>query len=406
MRCLLVGIRLWIVQQRTDEEEAPMNRHVEDLRRRTAAHSEHFDTVIIGGGQAGLATGYHLAKQNLPFVILDANERVGDSWRKRWDSLRLFTPARYSGLPGMPFPAPRSSYPTKDDVADYLDAYAAHFELPVLTGIRVDGLFREGSRYILAAGEQRFEAANVVVATGTYQVQRVPAFAARLDPSILQLDSTGYRDPSQLREGGVLVVGAGNSGAEIAHEVSRTHPTWLSGRNIGHVPIRTGTGWDRLLTPPFWFLASHVLTTRTPIGRKVRPKALTIAAPLERVRPKELAAAGIERVPRTTGVRDGFPTLEDGRVMEVSNVIWCTGFRPDFGWIDLPVFDESGEPMHERGVVESEPGLYFVGRFFQFAFTSSLIGGVGRDAEYIARHLASHPRNGRSPVYAGERKQR
>jgi putative flavoprotein involved in K+ transport len=386
------------------DKEAPMDRHLEDLRRRTDAHSGLFDTVVIGGGQAGLSVGYHLAKRGLPFVIVDANERIGDSWRKRWDSLRLFTPARYSGLPGMPFPGPRASYPAKDDVADYLEAYAAHFELPVLTGIRVDGLFREGSRYVIAAGEQRFEAANVVVATGAYQAQRIPAFAARLDPSILQLDSTGYRDPSQLQEGGVLVVGAGNSGAEIAHEVSRTHPTWLSGRDIGHVPIRTGTWWDRLLTPPFWFFASHVLTTRTPIGRKVRPKALTIAAPLERVRPKELAAAGIERVPRTTGVRDGFPNLEDGRVMEVSNVIWCTGFRPEFGWIDLPVFDESGEPIHERGVVESEPGLYFVGRFFQFAFTSSLIGGVGRDAEYIVKHLASRRRSARSPVFAGERK--
>ena len=383
-----------------------MNRHVEELRRNAAAHSERFDTVIIGGGQAGLATGYHLAHQYLPFVILDANERIGDSWRKRWDSLRLFTPARYSGLPGMPFPAPPASYPTKDDVADYLEAYAAHFELPVLTGIRVDGLSGEGPRYVLTAGEQRYEAANVVVATGAYQAQRVPAFAAQLDSSILQLDSTRYRNPSQLREGGVLVVGAGNSGAEIAHEVSRTHPTWLSGRDIGHVPIRTGTWWDRLLTPPFWFFASHVLTTRTPIGRKVRPKALTVAAPLERVRPKELAAAGIERVPRTVGVRDGFPTLEDGRVMEVSNVIWCTGFRPDFRWIDLPVFGESGEPMHERGVVESEPGLYFVGRFFQFGFTSSLIGGVGRDAKHIAQHLASHQRNGRSPVHASERKHR
>jgi putative flavoprotein involved in K+ transport len=392
----------------TRDEEAAVDGQpdVNDRARLLVANSEYFETVIIGGGQAGLATGYHLAKRDLPFVILDANQRIGDSWRKRWDSLRLFTPARYSGLPGMPFPAPRASYPTKDGVADYFEAYAARFELPVQTGIRVDGLSRKGFRYVLAAGGQRFETANVMVASGTYQAQRVPAFAAQLNPSILQLESTEYQDPSQLREGGVLVVGAGNSGAEIAHEVSRTHPTWLSGRDTGHIPIRTGTGWDRLLTPPFWFFASPVLTTRTPIGRKVRPKALTIAAPLERVRPKELAAAGIERVPRTAGVRDGFPTLEDGRVMEVSNVIWCTGFQPDFGWIDLPVFGESGEPMHERGVVESEPGLYFVGRFFQFAFTSSLIGGVGRDAEHIAQHLASRQRNDRSPTHTSERMHR
>jgi putative flavoprotein involved in K+ transport len=357
--------------------------------------SERLETVIIGGGQAGLATGYHLAKRDLPFVILDANERIGDAWRKRWDSLRLFTPARYSGLPGWPFPAtPRASYPTKEDVADYLEAYAARFDLPVRAGVAVDGLFREGNWFVLVSGDRWFEAKNVVVASGAYQTPRVPAFASELDPGIVQLHSVEYRNPAQLREGGVLVVGAGNSGAEISFEVSRTHPTWLSGRETGHVPIRTGSMLDRLLTPPFWFLASRVLTMRTPIGRKVRPKLLTMAAPLERVRPRELAAAGIERVPRTVGVRDGSPALEDGRVMEVANVIWCTGFREEFPWIDLPIFDETERSLHERGVVVGEPGLYFVGLFFLYAFTSSLIGGVGRDAEYIAKHIASREPNG------------
>jgi putative flavoprotein involved in K+ transport len=350
--------------------------------------SERLETVIIGAGQAGLATGYHLAKRDLPFVILDANERIGDSWRKRWDSLRLFTPARYSGLPGWPFPAPSASYPTKDDVADYLEAYAARFDLPVLAGVEVDGLFREENCYVLVSGDRRFEANNVVVASGAYQTPRVPTFASELDPGIVQLHSVEYRNPAQLREGGVLVVGAGNSGAEISFEVSRTHPTWLSGRDTGHIPIRTGSMLDRLLTPPFWFVASRVLTMRTPIGRKVRLTLLTMAAPLERVRPRELAAAGIERVPRTVGVRDGSPALEDGCVMDVSNVIWCTGFREEFPWIDLPIFDENERPLHERGVVVGEPGLYFVGLFFLHAFTSSLIGGVGRDAQYIAKHIA------------------
>src|ERR671910_1697977 len=165
---------------------------VEERSSHPAYGSEHFDTVIIGGGQAGLSVGYHLKEQGRPFVILDANERIGDSWRKRWDSLRLFTPARYSGLPGMPFPAPRASYPTKDGVADYLEVYAARFELPIRTRLRVDRLSRNGRRFVLAAGEQRFEAANVVVASGAYQAQRVPAFAARLNPSILQLESTEY----------------------------------------------------------------------------------------------------------------------------------------------------------------------------------------------------------------------
>jgi putative flavoprotein involved in K+ transport len=359
------------------------------------AGGERIETVIVGGGQAGLAVGHHLARRDRPYVILDADQRTGDAWRRRWDSLRLFTPARYSGLPGLPFPAPAWSFPTRDEVVHYLEAYAARFDLPVRHGVRVDRLAREDGHFLVAAGDRRWEADQVVVASGAYQRPRVPAFAPELAPEIVQLDTTRYRNPSQLRPGGVLVVGAGNSGAEIAWEVSGTHPTWLSGPDTGHIPVRAGGRWDRLLTPPFWWFASRVLTVDTPIGRKVRPKALHTPAPLERVRPKELAAAGIERVPRTVGVRDGLPVLEDGRVMEVANVLWCAGLRPDFGWVDLPVFDQDGLPRHDRGLVASQPGLYFVGLWFLSGFTSSLLGGVGRDAERIADHIAMAVR---SPV--------
>ena len=350
---------------------------------------ERFETVIVGGGQAGLATGYHLARRGRPFVILDAGERVGDSWRARWDSLRLFTPARYSGLPGLGFPAADWHYPAKDEVARYLEAYAARFQLPVRTGVRVDGLTRQGDRYLLTAGERRFEAANVVVAAGAYQHPWVPGFASELDPGILQLHSSGYRRPGQLREGGVLVVGAGNSGAEIALELSATHPTWLSGRHPGSEPTRAGSRLDRLLTPPFWFFISRVLTVDTRIGRRLRPKLMGAGTPLARVKPRDIAAAGIERVPRTAGARDGRPVLEDGRALEVANVVWCTGFRPDFGWIDLPVLDADGEPRHDRGVVADEPGLYFVGLFFLTSVASSLVGGVGHDAEHVAGRIAA-----------------
>ncbi|HZJ50248.1 MAG TPA: NAD(P)-binding domain-containing protein [Actinomycetota bacterium] len=362
-----------------------------------AGASERFETVIIGGGQAGLAVGYHLARRDRPFVILEENERIGDSWRKRWDSLRLFTQARYDGLPGWSFPAPAWSYPTKDEAADYLEIYAERFDLPVRTGVCVDGLSRRGDRYIATSDAHRFEADNVVVASGAYHTPRIPVFSPELDHGILQLHSTEYRKPSQLREGGVLVVGAGNSGAEIALDVSRSHPTWLSGRETGHLPWRLETVWDRMLTPIIWFVGSRILTVKTPIGRKVRPKVLFVGAPLERAQPKDLAAAGIGRVPRTIGARDGSPTLEDGQAMDVSNVIWCTGFRPDFDWIDLPVFDEVGGPVHERGVVPAQPGLYFVGRFFLYALTSSLIGGVGKDAEHIAKHITASSLNDRSP---------
>ena len=351
---------------------------------------EQIETVIVGGGQAGLSVGYYLQKQGRNFVILDAHARIGDAWRKRWDSLRLFTPARYSGLAGMPFPAPPFVDPTKDAMADYLEAYAARFKLPVKPGVRVDNLSKQGDRFVVTAGELRIEAEHVVVATSSYHAPRIPAFARELDPAIRQLHSSDYCRPSQLQEGGVLVVGAGNSGAEIALEVSRSQPTWLSGRHPGNEPVRAGSKLDRLVAPLIWFVLSRVLTVNTPLGRKVAKQIRSHGLPLARVRPADLLAAGVERIyARTTGVQDGQPLLADGRVLDVKNVIWCTGFQPAYGWITLPIFGDDGEPIQERGVVASQPGLYFVGLFFQSAAASSLVGGVGRDAAYIADRITA-----------------
>jgi len=351
-------------------------------------HVERFETVIIGGGQAGLTAGYYLAKHGRPFVILDANERVGDAWRKRWDSLRLFTPARFSRLPGLPLPAPAWSFPTKDELADYLEAYAVQFELPVRTGISVDALTKSDGRFVVSAGEHRFEAENVVVATGAHQIPRVPGFAPDLDPGVVQLHSSAYRNPSQLQEGDVLLVGAGNSGAELAAELSRTHQVWLAGPKTGEIPVRHGTLPARLAFRVFRFMGHRVLRVDTRIGRKLGPKLISKGDPLIRTKLKDLIAAGVERLPRVVGVRDGRPLLEDDRVLDVSNVVWCTGFRTDFGWIDLPVFGEDGEPLHYRGVVESEPGLYLLGLVFQYAISSDVLPGLGRDAEYLAKHIA------------------
>jgi putative flavoprotein involved in K+ transport len=361
---------------------------------RSTAGSEQFEVVVIGGGQAGLSVGYHLQQQGRDFVVLDTNERIGDSWRKRWDSLRLFTPSRYNGLPGLPFPA--HSHPTKDEMAAYLEAYAARFELPVRTGVKVDRLSRRESRFVVTAGDLRFEAVNVVVATGGYHGPRVPDFAPELDPDIVQLHSSEYRRPSQLREGDVLVVGAGNSGAEIALEVSRSHRVYLSGRHPGSEPTRPGSVADRLITPVIWFVFSHVLTVNTPLGRKAAAQLRSHGLPLGRVKPADLLAAGVERIhARTVAARDGLPLLADGRLLDVTNVIWCTGYQSDFGWIALPIFDHDGEPIHERGVIATEPGLYFVGLFFLSAATSSLVGGVGRDAAFIAKHIVSSELNSR-----------
>src|SRR5688572_17468100 len=351
---------------------------------------QQLGSVVIGGSQAGLAVGYHLRQRGLPFVILDENDRVGAAWRNRWDSLRLFTPGRYDGLPGMVFPGSPWAYPTKDETADYLEAYARAFELPVRTGVKVDRLAKTGDRFEVTCGQQALSAENVVVATGAFNNPRVPSFARELDQSIVQLHSKEYRNPSQIQKGAVLVVGAGNSGAEIAMELAPHHQTWLSGPDTGQEPARAGSRLDHLLTPMMWFVATR-LTVKTALGRKLRDHFLDPprGIPLARVRQKDFGPAGIKRVPRMTGVKKGYPLVEDGTVLTLSNVIWCTGFRPDYHWIDLSLATHNGLPIHDRGIVESCPGLYFIGLLFLYSLSSALVGGVGRDAEHIVDHIAS-----------------
>jgi putative flavoprotein involved in K+ transport len=356
--------------------------------------TERIQTVVIGAGQSGLSVGYHLARRGLPFVILDANERVGDNWRNRWDSLRLFTPARYDGLAGMPFPGSPTAFPTKNEMADYLESYATRFKLPVRGGIKVDRLSRSGRGYVVAAGDRTFEAEHVVVAMASYQQPSIPAFSKELDDRNTQLHSIEYRNLAQLRPGAVLVVGAGNSGAEIAIEASRDHQVWLSGRNTGYVPFRINSfiGRTILVRLVLRVLFHRILTVDTPMGRKLRPRALAQGGPLIRTRPAELVAAGVERVGRVAGVKNGKPVLENGTVLDPANVIWCTGFHPGFSWIELPVFDTDGRPKQERGMAIGEPGLYFVGLHFLYAFSSTMIHGVERDADRVASTIEERVR--------------
>jgi putative flavoprotein involved in K+ transport len=362
---------------------------------RDAGDAMDVATVVIGGGQAGLAVGYHLKRRGLPSVILDANHRTGDSWRQRWDSLRLFTPAWANGLPGMPFPAPRRSYPTKDEIADYLEAYAAHFELPVLTDTRVQRVSPRDGRFLVEATGRRFVADDVVVAMSGYQTVRIPPFADEIDPAITQLSSVEYRHPGQLPDGPVLVVGAHDTGTEIALEIAEGRRTWLSGRDPGQVPFRIdGPFGRRVGVPAVMFMFHRVMNVRNPLGRKVGEELHRKAGPVVRIKRKDLEAAGVERVPRIVGARDGLPALEDGRVLEPTSLIWSTGFAPDFSWLDLPVFEDGAhEPMHERGIVPSEPGLYFVGLPFLSAASSALLLGVGRDADRIADAIQANRRN-------------
>jgi putative flavoprotein involved in K+ transport len=347
--------------------------------------TESIPTVIIGGGQAGLVMGHHLQQAGERFVILDAQPRIGDTWRNRWDSLRLFTPPKYSSLPGWPIQV--GAFPTHTEMADYLEAYARHFDLPVRSGVRVNRLSRSGSTLRLETSAGELLTNRVVIATGGYQVPIVPDYAADLAPEMRQLHSSAYCDSDQLY-GTVLVVGAGNSGAEIALEAARSgHPTWLAGRHPGQVPFRIETRLGKVLVPLVMFMFRRVLTLDTPMGRKMRTKVLGHGKPLVRTKLRDLEAADVRRVGRIAGVRDGLPVTADGEVIEPQTIVWCTGFRSDYSWIDLQVTDENGNPITERGV-SPQAGLYFLGVDFQYAAASGFIQGLDQDARYLLRAMA------------------
>lgn len=346
---------------------------------------ERYETMVIGAGQAGLAVGYHLAKRDVDFVILSDEPRVGDNWRRRWDSLRLFTPARHSGLPGMHFPAPPDHLADKDEVAEYLERYADRFDLPVRLDTRVRCISWNGERYLVDIGDHAalLEADNVVVATGAFQRPRIPAVSARLSVDIQQLHSSDYRNPFELADGPVLVVGAGNSGAQIALELARYRKVWLAGRDTGHLP-RSVLGRD--IFRWIWPLMQRG-TLESRLGKRMQRRARAGGDALIGIPEREIRNAGVIRVGRLDAERGGLPVC-GGAVLDPRVIVWCTGFAPDYSWIDLPVFGSDGFPHHVRGVVPDAPGLFFVGLRFQHRMTSSLIGGVGDDAAFIADQVA------------------
>jgi putative flavoprotein involved in K+ transport len=350
--------------------------------------------IIIGSGQAGLATGYHLLKAKEDFLIIDAVERVGDSWRKRWDSLRLFTPSQYDGLPGYSFPKSRGTMPTKDEMADYLEKYAERFNLPVKLEVKVNKLSHTQSGFKITTDKGILECEKVIVATGTNPLPRIPEFSKDLDKSIHQIHSSQYINPDSLLSGNVLVVGAGTSGVEIAIELAGSRHTLISGHPTFHIPDPV----FRYAGSLYWWFVSNIITVRTPLGRKAKKSIVKGGGPLINVSVKDLVAAGVEQVPRMAEVENGQPKFEDGRKVIVSSIVWATGFKPDFSWIDLKVTDENnGWPVTNRGVSPGIEGLYFIGMLFQYGLTSGLVGGVGRDAAFIARHIHQH-NNGQAKV--------
>lgn len=353
--------------------------------------TQHIATLIVGAGQAGLATGYHLAQLGREFLVVDGSSRIGDNWRCHYDSLKLYSPARFDGLPGMDFPGDPWHFPGKDEVADFLEQYAVEMELPVRMQTRVDRLIpRDGGGFTAHLGAETIECDNAVVATGTFgRLPRVPEVAASLSPRIRQLHSAEYKNPHQLKPGTTLVVGASHSGYDIAYEIAAESPTILVGPDRGNIPLDWDSARFKVVIPVIVFLWKHVLTRRTPMGRKEMQKVRQHGAPTTRVKKHHLTERGAERLQaKVTDVSaGGMPTLDDGRVLAVANVIWATGFRPDFRWIEAPITGDDGWPREYRGVVDQVPGLFFCGLAFQFAFGSMVLPGVGRDAAYVASKI-------------------
>ena len=350
-----------------------------------------YEAVVIGGGQSGLAAAHHLARRGIDVVVLEASDRIGDLWRSRWESLRLYTPAKYDALPGKSFDGPGHRFPSSQEMGDYLEAYAEHERLPIRTGVRATRVRADGDAYVVETSEGTIDARQVIVATGPFQHPWVPEVSKALDPGIRQIHSTDYRRPADLAHGAVLVVGLGHSGADLAHEAAMAgHRTIVAGTAKGQLPFSVDSRRARLAFPILRFFGSKVLTLRTPIGRKAAPKVRLGGGPLLRYRRQELLEADVELTGfRLVGARDGKPLLDDGSVHDVATVLWCTGFRPNFAWIEPATLDERGWPRQERGVAVDAPGLYFLGLPFLFGFTSMLVLGADRDAGFVADAVAA-----------------
>jgi len=360
---------------------------------RSGQDNEPLDVLVIGGGQAGLVMGFHLAQRGQRFKVVDAGADVGQTWRLRWDSLKLFTAAQYDNLPGMAFPAPHDSYPGKDDVADFLQTYATKFELPVALNTKVTSL-RQNELYEIETDQGQLQAHNVVVATGPFQTPFIPPIAEDIGPDVSHIHSIDYRRPDNIPSGRVLVVGAANTGCQIALELSATHQVELAaGQRLPTIP-------QRPLGHDIWWWATRVgltsITVGSRLGRKLSTRDQVIGGGV-----RELKREGVVVRPRLVGVEGRSFSFADATSSEYDAVLWATGFRTDHSWIDVPqIKDRQGQIQHERGVTRA-PGLYVLGLTWQHTRTSALLGWVTNDAEYLAEHIVSRATSNGPVVGAG-----
>jgi putative flavoprotein involved in K+ transport len=341
---------------------------------------ERLEVAVIGGSQAGLAMAYYLAQQGRRFVIFERGDSVARAWRQRWDSLKLFTPRGYSALPGLPFPGDPDDYPTRDEVIVYLEQYAETFEFPIELNSEVRRLSREDDRFALDIDGRKVAADQVVVATGPFQTPYIPKLAANLDSEVWQAHSTGYRRPTDLPEGTVLVVGGGNTGFQIAKELSATHKVLLSvGSKQKPLPQRLA-GRDL-----FWWLTKTGLihkTVESRLGQRLKNRDTLIGSSTRELKRRY----AVELKPRASAASGRTVTFADGSEVEVDAVIWATGYRPDYSWVDLPILDSNGRLRHGRGVTDV-PGLFFLGLTWQWTRGSALIGWVKDDAAFLAERI-------------------
>jgi putative flavoprotein involved in K+ transport len=359
----------------------PNELHAKKAKLADEPSSRRLEVIVVGAGQAGLAMGYFLTEQGRHFVILDSAPSIGAAWRSRWDSLTLFTPRRYDSLPGLEFPGDADGYPNRDEVIEYLERYAATFKLPIALDNGVQSLSLADDGFVLELEDgSSIEADQVIVATGPFQVPRVPMFAADLAPEIFQTHSTGYRNPADLPAGRVLIVGGGNTGFQIAQELAATHEVHLAvGSRQLPLPQRF---LDRDL---FWWLEKiGVLhkTAESRLGQRMRERDTLIGSS-----PRSAKRHGVNMKPRAVGVSGRTVSFADASTLDVDAVIWATGYRFDHSWIELPVADEDGTLRHQRGVTDTR-GLYFLGLPWQHTRGSALLGWVKDDAEFIAHEIA------------------